>query len=145
VARLDVLRKPYHDLKKAARKEGVSFQSWCKPHEQGTFLPDEGTALGPGEDAEDASESEDSDDDDQMPKPVSPITAPSSKRRAETRTKQDCRMRAGVARVIKGTEEKPAAEEGEAPILPGRRAGRIGKKVIVSSEESEKVPYMAGE
>jgi hypothetical protein len=138
VARLDALRKTYHDLKKAARKEGVSFQEWCKPHEQGTFLPDESTALGPGEDAEDASDSEDSDDDDQMPEPVSPITAPSSKRRTGTHTLQDCRIRAGVARVIK-RPEKPA-EKGEKPILPGRRAGRIGKKVIVSSEGSEEVP-----
>jgi hypothetical protein len=48
-------------------------------------------------------------------------------------------MRAGVARVKKGPENKPA-EKGEKPILPGRRAGRLGKKVIVSSEESEEVP-----
>jgi hypothetical protein len=139
VAGLDALRKAYYNLKKAARKEGVSFQSWCELHEQGTFLPDESTAPGPGEDAKDASESENSDDDDHMPEPVSPITAPSPKRWTGTRTKQDCRMRAGVARVIKGPENKPA-EEGEEPILPGRRAGRIGKKVIVSSEDSEEVP-----
>jgi hypothetical protein len=139
VTGLDALRKTYHDLKKAARKEGVPFQSWCKPHEQGTFLPDESTAPGPGEDAEDASESEDSDDDVQMPEPVSPITVPSPNKRTGTRTKQDCRMRAGVARVIKGPENKPA-EKGEEPISPGRRAKRIGKKVMVSSEESEEVP-----
>jgi hypothetical protein len=139
VAGLDALRKTYHDLKKAARKEGVSFQSWTRPHSQGNFLPNESTAPGPGEDAEDASESEDSGDDDQMPEPVSPITAPSPKRRTGTRTKQDCQMRAGVARVIKGPEDKPT-EEREAPISPGRRAGRIGKKVIVSGEESEEVP-----
>jgi hypothetical protein len=45
VAGLDALRKTYHDLKKAARKEGVSFQEWCKPHEQATFLLGESTAL----------------------------------------------------------------------------------------------------
>jgi hypothetical protein len=138
VAGLDALRKTYHDLKKAARKEGVSFEEWCKPHEQGTFLPDESTAAGPGEDAEDASESEDSDDDDQMPEPVSPITAPSSKRQTGTHTLQNCVMRAGVARVKKGPENKPV-EKGEKPISPGSRAGQIGKKVIVRSEESEKV------
>jgi hypothetical protein len=139
VTGLDALRKTYHDLKRAARKEGVPFQSWCKPHEQGTFLPDEGTAPGPGEDAEDASESEDSDDDDQMPEPISPITAPSPKRRSGTRTKRDSQMRAGVARVIRRPENK-LAEKGEEPISPGRRAERIGKKVMVSSEESEEVP-----
>jgi hypothetical protein len=48
-------------------------------------------------------------------------------------------MRAGVARVIKGPENKPAEKE-EKPILPGRRAGRIRKKVIVSSEGSEEAP-----
>jgi hypothetical protein len=122
VAGLDALRKTYHDLKKAAQKEGVSFQEWYKPHEQATFLPDESTAPRPGEDAEDASESEDSDDDDEMPEPVSPITAPSSKRRTGTHTLQDCRMSAGVARVIKGPENKPAEKE-EKPILPWRRAG----------------------
>jgi hypothetical protein len=134
VAGLDALRKPYHDLKKAARNEGVSFQEWCKPYEQGTFLPDESIAPGPGEDAEDAKESEDSDDDNQMPEPVSPLTAPSPKRRTGTRTLHDCRTRTGVARVIKGPENK-SAEKGKIPISPGKRAGRIGKKVIVSSEE----------
>jgi hypothetical protein len=41
--------------------------------------------------------------------------------------------------VIKGPENKPAGK-GKKPILPWRRAGRIGKKVIVSKEESEEVP-----
>jgi hypothetical protein len=102
-------------------------------------LPDKSTAPGPGENAEDAFESEDPDDDDQMPEPVSPITAPSPKRRTGTHTLQDCRIRAGVARVIKGPENKPAEKE-EKPFLPGRRAGRIGKKVIVTSEGSEEAP-----
>jgi hypothetical protein len=75
-----------------------------------------------------------------MPEPALPITAPSPNvRRTRTRTKQGCRMRAGVARVIKGPGDN-RAEEGEAPVLPRRRAGQIGKKVIVSSEESEEVP-----
>jgi hypothetical protein len=41
--------------------------------------------------------------------------------------------------VIRGPENKPA-EKGEEPISPGRRAERIGKRVMVSSEESEEVP-----
>jgi hypothetical protein len=139
VAGLDALRKTYHDLKKAARKEGVSFQEWCKPHEQATFLPNESIAPGPAEDVENASESEDSDDDDQIRRPVSPITAPFPKRRTRTHTLQDCRMRAGVARVIKGPENKPAEKE-EKHIPPGRRAGQIGKKVIVRSEGLEEAP-----
>jgi hypothetical protein len=124
VTGLNALRKTYHDLKKAARKEGAPFQSRIQPLSQGTFLPNESTAPGPAEDAEDLSESEDS-DDDQMPEPTSPIAAPppTVRRTGNTRTKQDCQMKTEGGRLIKELRERKAAE-GASPTSP--QAGTEG-------------------